>query len=187
MNEENSMPSDVVEADKRQIGAAVKSAVPNECLVLKAEDGTIRFNFQVARKAFGTEDISFIDGALVPLAEVVRNGLSINEKEMNFIGSALVGIAPTNAVEALFASQIIVNHLAVMRMAGKLAHAQTLQQMEVFERMYTRLSRTASVQMEALHKLRHGGQQKVIVQHQHVTVEDGGQAVVGNVTTGGRG
>ena len=42
--------------------------------------------------------------------------------------------------------------------------------------------RTFTTQMEALRKYRTGGEQKVTVQH--VTVNEGGQAVVGNVATG---
>ena len=41
--------------------------------------------------------------------------------------------------------------------------------------------------MEALKRYRTGGEQKVTVQHQHVTVNEGGQAVVGTVNTRGRG
>jgi hypothetical protein len=39
--------------------------------------------------------------------------------------------------------------------------------------------------MEALRKHRNGGKQTVTVQH--VNVEDGGQAIVGDVQSGGRG
>jgi hypothetical protein len=41
------------------------------------------------------------------------------------------------------------------------------------------------MQMEALKRYRTGGQQKVTVEH--VTVNDGGQAIVGAVTHGGGG
>ncbi|HUS97392.1 MAG TPA: hypothetical protein VMX97_11680 [Hyphomicrobiaceae bacterium] len=41
------------------------------------------------------------------------------------------------------------------------------------------------MQAEALKRYRTGGQQRVIVEH--VTVNEGGQAIVGNVETGGRG
>ena len=41
------------------------------------------------------------------------------------------------------------------------------------------------MQMEALKKYRTGGEQKVTVEH--VTVNSGGQAIVGNIPTGGRG
>ena len=50
---------------------------------------------------------------------------------------------------------------------------------------YNKLCRTYSAQMEALRKHRNGGKQTVVVQH--VNVNDGGQAIVGNVETGGRG
>ena len=48
-----------------------------------------------------------------------------------------------------------------------------------------KLARTFAAQAEALKRYRTGGEQKVTVQH--VTVNDGGQAVVGTVTTKGRG
>ncbi len=50
----------------------------------------------------------------------------------------------------------------------------------VHERALTKLARTFGAQMEALKRYRTGGEQKVVVQHVHVS--DGGQAaVVGNV------
>jgi hypothetical protein len=42
---------------------------------------------------------------------------------------------------------------------------------------------TFALQMETLKKYRSSGEQRITVQH--VTVNDGGQAVVGNVNTGG--
>ena len=48
------------------------------------------------------------------------------------------------------------------------------------ERAFNRLSRTYATQMEALKRYRSGGEQNVTVQH--VSVGDGGQAIVGNVT-----
>ena len=48
-----------------------------------------------------------------------------------------------------------------------------------------RLMRAYSVQVETLRRLRHGGDQYVRVEHVHVN--DGGQAIVGNVKTAGSG
>jgi hypothetical protein len=48
-----------------------------------------------------------------------------------------------------------------------------------------RLLRAYSVQVETLRRLRHGGDQYVRVEHVHVN--DGGQAVIGNVKTAGSG
>jgi len=49
----------------------------------------------------------------------------------------------------------------------------------------TKMLRTFTAQMEALKKYRTGGQQKVTVEHVHVN--EGGQAIVGNVSQGGGG
>ena len=48
-----------------------------------------------------------------------------------------------------------------------------------------KLARTYAMQMETFKRYRTGGQQKVVVEH--VTVNEGGQAIVGAVTQGGRG
>jgi hypothetical protein len=48
------------------------------------------------------------------------------------------------------------------------------------ERVFNKLARTFAVQVEALKRYRTGGEQKVTVQH--VTVNEGGQAIVGTVS-----
>ena len=45
---------------------------------------------------------------------------------------------------------------------------------------FNKLARTFAVQVEALKRYRTGGEQKVTVQH--VTVNEGGQAIVGSVS-----
>jgi len=47
-----------------------------------------------------------------------------------------------------------------------------------------KLARTFTTQMEALKKYRTGGERKMTVEH--VTVNEGGQAIVGNVSRGGQ-
>jgi hypothetical protein len=51
--------------------------------------------------------------------------------------------------------------------------------------MLNKLARTFASQVEALKKYRSAGEQTIKVQH--VTVNDGGQAIVGNVSQGGGG
>ncbi len=53
---------------------------------------------------------------------------------------------------------------------------------ETYERSLNRLARTFAAQMEALKRYRSKGDQRIIVER--VTVENGGQAIVGNVGTG---
>ena len=69
-----------------------------------------------------------------------------------------------------------------MTFARRLANADTLEQRDSAERTFNKLTRTFAAQVEALKRYRTGGEQKVTVEH--VTVNSGGQAIVGNVTHG---
>jgi hypothetical protein len=71
-------------------------------------------------------------------------------------------------------------HVSTMTFARRLAHVDTIPQQDSAERAFNKLTRTYTSQMEALKRYRTGGEQKVTVQH--VTVGEGGQAIVGNVT-----
>ena len=94
-------------------------------------------------------------------------------------------IAPKDGIEAMLATQMAAVHIAMMRHSRLMAAAETIPQLDVQEKVFNKLARTFTAQVEALRKHRHGGQQKMTVEH--VTVEKGGQAIVGNVTKGGDG
>jgi hypothetical protein len=79
----------------------------------------------------------------------------------------------------MLAAQMVATHMANMRFASRLATADNMEQFESPERDYNKLARTFVAQMEALKRYRTGGEQKVTVQH--VSVNDGGQAIVGDV------
>jgi hypothetical protein len=74
-------------------------------------------------------------------------------------------------------------HMAAMRMALQLAAAEMIPHQDAAERVFPKLARTFAAQMDTLKRYRSKGEQKVTVQH--VTVNDGGQAVVGEVRAGG--
>ena len=71
-----------------------------------------------------------------------------------------------------------------MTFAERLANADTIPLQDSAERALNKLARTFAMQMEALKRYRTGGEQKVTVQH--VTVGEGGQAIVGNVNQAAR-
>ena len=79
----------------------------------------------------------------------------------------------------MLAAQMAAIHTAFMTFTRKLAHVETIQQQDSAERALNKLARTFAMQMEALKRYRTGGEQKVTVQH--VSVNEGGQAIVGNV------
>ncbi|WP_157440926.1 hypothetical protein [Aestuariivita boseongensis] len=105
--------------------------------------------------------------------------------ERGFMLSIVKDIEPRDAVERMLAVQMATTHVALVRQGNRMAYAQHLPQFEAHEKAYNKLARTFTAQVEALRKNRNGGKQTVTVQH--VNVEEGGQAIVGNVATGGEG
>ena len=85
-----------------------------------------------------------------------------------------------DSIEAMLAAQMGSVHVAAMRSALRLALTETLQQREGITRALTRLARTFAAQIEALGRHRDNGERSVTVQN--VSVQDGGSAIVGNVT-----
>ena len=64
-----------------------------------------------------------------------------------------------------------------MTFARRLAHVDNIPQQDSAERAFNKLARTFAAQLEALKRYRTGGEQKVTVEH--VTVNEGGQTIVG--------
>ena len=83
----------------------------------------------------------------------------------------------------MLAAQMAVVHTATMTFTRRLANVETIAEQDSAERALNKLARTFAMQMEALKRYRTGGEQKVTVQH--VSVNEGGQAIVGNVNTAG--
>jgi hypothetical protein len=132
----------------------------------------------------GTGDGAFCDGMLKQLVNVAGRGNTLEAEDLNFVVSMVRGIAPKDPTEALLATQMAAIHNVTMRAARQLAHAESIDHQDSASTMLNKLARTFTAQIEALKKYRASGEQTIKVQH--VTVNDGGQAIVGNVNTGGR-
>jgi hypothetical protein len=130
--------------------------------------------------ALGTTDWDFSKGLLKQLIDTSLQGGEVDEQRVNFMLSMIKGIKPRDQVEAMLAAQMAAVHVSTMTFACKLARVDTIPQQDSTERAFNKLTRTFASQMEALKRYRTGGEQKVTVQH--VTVGEGGQAIVGNVT-----
>jgi len=131
-------------------------------------------------EALGTADYSFGFGLIGQLANAGSRGGDNDENDVNFMLSVVKGIKPRDHLEAMLAAQMAAIHMATMTFARQLAHVETIPQQDSAERTVNKLARTYASQMEALKRYRTGGEQKVTVQH--VSVSEGGQAIVGNVT-----
>ena len=131
-------------------------------------------------EALGTTDPDFLNALLTQLGYAGSKGSQIDEQGINFMLSIIKGIKPRDQIEAMLAAQMATVHMATMTFARRLKHVDNIPQQDSAERAYNKLARTFTTQMEALKRYRTGGEQKVTVQH--VTVGEGGQAIVGNVT-----
>ena len=131
-------------------------------------------------QAIGTTDADFLNGFLYQLADAASRGSKSDEQRINFMLSVVESIKPRDHIEAMLAAQMAAVHMATLAVAGQLANAENIAQQDSAERAFGKLARTFSAQTEALKRYRTGGEQKVTVQH--VTVGEGGQAIVGNVT-----
>jgi hypothetical protein len=136
-------------------------------------------------EAIGAKDLDFLDGLLKQLVNAATKGRAVDERGLNFMLAVVKGIEPRDQVEAMLAAQMAAVHNATMTFARRLAHVDNIPQQDSAERAFNKLARTFAAQVEALKRYRTGGEQTVRVEH--VTVNEGGQAIVGNVTHGGRG
>jgi hypothetical protein len=96
-----------------------------------------------------------------------------------------IELEPRDAIEAMLVTQMTATHFAISSMSQKNLHANNSDVREAYERSMTRLSRTFLAQMDGLKKYRAKAQQTVRVER--VTVNEGGQAIVGSVSHKGGG
>ncbi len=86
----------------------------------------------------------------------------------------------------MLATQMTTVHNLTMDMTSRFREGeQTLDWASYYVDGINKLMRTYTTQMEALNNYRNKGKQQITVKHQHVNVNDGGQAIVGDVTQGG--
>jgi hypothetical protein len=130
--------------------------------------------------ALASADKDFVNGIASQLANASGHGQDVDERGLNFMLSVIKGIEPRNQLETMLAAQMAAVHVASMTFARRLAHVDDILQQDSAERAFNKLTRTFAMQMEALKRYRTGAEQKVTLQH--VSVAEGGQAIVGNVT-----
>jgi hypothetical protein len=136
--------------------------------------------YLLMQNALGTSDSDFTTGLLDQLAKATSAGATVRESDLNFMVSVIKGIEPRDQMESLLAAQMAAVHMTMMRFLQHLPLVESLPQQDSAERAINKFARTFTSQMEALKRYRSSGEQKVTVQH--VSVSEGGQAIVGNVT-----
>ncbi len=156
------------------------------------KDGKIYLDFDVIREGFGskidvfkhltaTTDIELANDIIIKGAYGLT-GKSDAEK-YNIALQNLADSEPKDATE----SRLILQAHALYSQGMKRLHQAEINdmipQIDFCLKSATKLLRLHNETIEALNKYRRGGEQRVIVQH--VQVNDGGRAIVGNMIAGG--
>ena len=119
-------------------------------------------------------------GILSQLVKASVNGQKPDAATLSLMISMVKSIKPRDSVEATLVAQMVSVHAMAMRCAHHLANAEDITRQDSAGRALGRLARTFPAQMEALNRYRNNGEPAITVQH--VSVGDGGKAIVGNVT-----
>lgn len=134
--------------------------------------------------AFGSRSGEFIGQQLGALETAgrpmdTRRGGTESAKAIN-AGLALVeAVRPENELEAALAVQMAQTHALSIELMGRAKSTDRVDHMETYANLAVKMQRTFTGQIEALARMRGKGQQTVRVEH--VTVEAGAQAIVGDV------
>ncbi|MCK1598951.1 hypothetical protein [Bradyrhizobium sp. 164] len=131
-------------------------------------------------EALGAVDRDALHGILKQLLKASVINQKPDEANLAFMISMMKSIGPRDSIETMLMAQMVSVHVAAMRSAFRLALTENLQQQEGITRALTRLARTFAAQTEALSRHRSNGERAITVQN--VSVQDGGSAIVGNVT-----
>ncbi|AWL99980.1 hypothetical protein [Bradyrhizobium amphicarpaeae] len=131
-------------------------------------------------EALGAVDQDALHGILKQLMKASVILRKPDEDNLAFMISMMKSIAPRDSLEAMLTAQMVSVHVATMRFTCRLAFAEALPEQEGISRILTRLARSFTAQMEALNRHRGNGDRQITVQN--LSVQDGGSAIVGNVT-----
>jgi len=169
-------------ASSAPLGVKLRGSAKTGHRIEVLREGGLRDVFRTADR---DQALALLSHCLKVLAPGEAGGDGEAEDERHFRLSIINDLGPRDAVERMLAVQMAATHVALVRSGRGMATASHLPQLEAHTTAYNKLARTFAAQVEALRKHRTGGKQTVVVQH--VTVADGGQAIVGHVETGGRG
>ena len=117
------------------------------------------------------------------LAGVIKDDQDVLDNMLNIVS----GIKPRDHIESLLAAQMLATHNAMMNCFSRVAmsinstEVKTIEVTNILINSANKLARTYTMQMEALNRYRGKGQQKMTVEHVHIN--SGGQAIIGNVNS----
>jgi hypothetical protein len=144
-----------VEADQRIAFTSCKLGTTTFLTMLTRED--------TLKAAFGTADSDFLFGLIHQVANAASKGNRIpDENCIKFLLAFVKSNNPRDEIDAALAAQMAAAHVAAMRFANRLAHAETLEEQESAERAFNRLARTFAGLVEARQRYRAASDTKMV-------------------------
>ena len=166
-------------ADRTQRAPTMRAREEDGGLIPYTNDGDL-WRARMA-EAIGVRDLGAQVHLVQQAASVFWQGAA--ETNANAAIALIREIAPRNGVEALLVTQMVAVHNAALELLRRVIHPdQPAQFIDSLSNRATRLLTLYVNQVDALDRLRGGGA-RPNVSVERVTVEAGGQAVVGSVTT----
>jgi hypothetical protein len=131
--------------------------------------------------ALGTMSDDFVNASLLQIQAAARSPYGkISETAINGALAMIEAAAPRNELEGALAVQMACTHTAAMSVLAKMDSGfGSERRITAFGSTAARLMKAYAMQLEVLRRHRGGGQQFVRVEHVHINA--GGQAIIGNV------
>ena len=172
------LPTMIAATDPAKAAAAPRIKLQSHGFSIEHPDPEL--GDQLMANALGVADREAMDGILRQLVRASVSGGRPDEINISFMISMVKSIRPRDSVEAMLVAQMVSVHVMAMRCAHHLAEADDPAQRDSAARALGRLARTFPAQIDALNRYRSHGEPAITVQN--VSVGDGGNAIVGNVT-----
>jgi hypothetical protein len=142
-------------------------------------DGVTEGWWQRLKEALGTSSNDFVRASLFQLQAAARLPCTgITELAVNAALALIEAAEPKNEIEAALAVQMACTHTAAMAVLAAVGGGHgSERRVASLGSAAARLLKAYAGQVEALRRLRHGGEQ--VIRIERVDVRDGGQAIVG--------
>ncbi len=139
-------------------------------------------------RAFGTIEHGYAASLINDAAAASASQDAIATRGDDIVNKAVLAAASLNAqspAEGMLIAQMVAVHNTAMSALTRYHAAKTIPVADSYSNQANKLLRTFAAQMETLKRFRQKASQTVRVDHVHVN--EGGQAIVGNVQQGGAG
>ena len=141
---------------------------------------TESITIKLSKLPFDFADLQFSKAVFVQLSNACKRTDGFDDVLFKSMLSGMLSQKITDPHELMMVNQMAGFNDLIMKYIGHLAKAENEIEIEVYQRTLNKLARTFAGQMDLLQRYRSGGGQKVTVQN--VSVSEGGQAIVGNVS-----